>query len=350
MHDRGPEMRAPVTDGRDRVDEWSNTRLWARAGRGFEWIAAAEIGLRRGWRVDEVGHRSVFFAADRADDALGLRTVDDVYVHCGRIAGLDHTRASLQRLEAGVAELDLERQPGEGRVTASFLGRRNYNRFEIEEVVQLGAGHWRVHLWDEFADVGLRIADEPLHRRAWKVADRPGTLHPPAAAAVALLGAPAPGDRVLDPFCGAGTIMIEALLLEPGLRAQGADIDPAAVALARENLRRAGVTAEVREADATIAEVGTNRLLTNLPWGAASPARGSLAAFVDRIPIILDPAGRVAVLAAPETELAAALDRAGFAVRHQSRVRLSGRVADLVAAGAADEALESYERRFTRPL
>jgi predicted RNA methylase len=339
-----------VTDWRDRVDQRSSARLWARAGRGFEWIAAAEVGLRRGWRVEEVGHRSVFFSADRADDALGLRTVDDVYVHCGRIAGLDHTRASLQRLEAGVAELDLERRPGEGRVTASFLGRRNYNRFEIEAAVDLGAGHWRVHLWDEFADIGLRIAEEPLHRRAWKVADRPGTLHPPAAAAVALLGAPAPGDRVLDPFCGAGTILIEALLLEPGLRAQGADIDPDAVALARENLERASVTAAVREADATSAKARADRLLTNLPWGAASPARGSLAAFVDRIPTILDPAGRVALLAAPETEIAAALERAGLTVRHQSRVRLSGRVADLVAAGAGDEALDRYYARFGQAL
>jgi tRNA (guanine6-N2)-methyltransferase len=283
--------------------------------------------------------------------------------------------------------LELEREPGEGRVTASFLGRRNYNRFEIEEVVHMGAGHWRIHLWDEFADVGLRIADEPLHRRAWKVADRPGTLHPPAAAAVALLGAPAPGDRVLDPFCGAGTILIEASLLEPGIRAQGADIDPDAVALARANLKRAGISGEIRQADAMTVQAdvaegyltedgaaderkagiagdlredspstaaSTDRLLSNLPWGAASPPRGSLARglepFIDRLPATLRPAGRAVLLAAPEANIATALEQVGLPVRHQSRVRLSGRVADLVAAGAADEALESFHRRFARPL
>lgn len=353
-------------------------------GRGFEWLAAAEIGIVRGWQVHDVTHRSVFFAAPRAGDALGLRTVDDVYLHCGRLAGIDRTRASLSRIRTAIAELDLEAQLGDGprqpvahRVTASFLGRRNYNRFEIEDAVAgaleslatVAAGpelHWRVHVWDDVADLGVRVGSDPLHRRPWKSADRLGTLHPPAAAALALLGLLRPGARVLDPFCGAGTIVIEALSLEPGILACGADIDPEAVELAQANVRNAGVAARISQADAgriALNDGRFDRVLTNLPWGEAVPAQASLTGgmhpFVARLEGMLEAPGRVVLLAAPETGIATSLERVGMAIGHLSRVRLSGRVAELVAARSGptstderrrEAELDGYRQRYGQPL
>jgi DNA modification methylase len=45
-----------------------------------------------------------------------------------------------------------------------------------------------------------------------------------------------PGDLVVDPFCGSGTTLVEALLL--GRKAKGSDINPVALAVARAKTRR----------------------------------------------------------------------------------------------------------------
>ena len=68
----------------------------------------------------------------------------------------------------------------------------------------------RVHVVDSEATVAVRIAAAPLHRRAYRVASRPGALHPPLARALALLAGLRSGLSLVDPFCGTGTIPIEA--------------------------------------------------------------------------------------------------------------------------------------------
>src|SRR5205807_1261372 len=97
----------------------------------------------------------------------------------------------------------------------------------------------------------LRLGAAPLHRRAYKQNTGPGTLHPPLAAALAQLAAPAPGEHVLDPFCGDGTIAIEAALAFPDAHVDGSDIDADRLANAGRNADRAGVAVAWRRADAT---------------------------------------------------------------------------------------------------
>ncbi len=58
----------------------------------------------------------------------------------------------------------------------------------------------------------------------------PARLHPTTARAL-IAGFSKPGARILDPFCGSGTVLIEALL--QGRSAHGTDANPLAVALAR---------------------------------------------------------------------------------------------------------------------
>lgn len=58
----------------------------------------------------------------------------------------------------------------------------------------------------------------------------PARLHPLTARRL-IEGLSAPGDLVLDAFCGSGTVLVEACLL--GRRAAGVDINPIAIELAR---------------------------------------------------------------------------------------------------------------------
>jgi predicted RNA methylase len=74
-----------------------------------------------------------------------------------------------------------------------------------------------------------------------------------------------PGDTVLDPFCGTGTIPL--LAAWAGHRAYGSDISAACVARAGENLAHFGRAATLVCADARVAQQAADCIVSNLPYG-----------------------------------------------------------------------------------
>ena len=113
-----------------------------------------------------------------------------------------------------------------------------------------------------------------------------GNVHPakmwPHIAATAIARYSAPGDTVLDPMCGVGTSLIEAIQL--GRNAYGVDLEPEWVDLARANVDAAmrahpGSWGEVFQGDAAnlawFLESGQLRtpvdmVLTSPPYGAVT--------------------------------------------------------------------------------
>lgn len=156
--------------------------------------------------------------------------------------------------------------------------------------------------------VCLDTSGEGLHKRGYRPAHNAAPLKETMAAAMVRLSRYRGRDDFCDPFCGSGTIPIEAALIArniaPGLhrsfaaqswrmidpavwrdareaaRAKelhgeynivGSDIDPKAIAIARENADRAGVSDIVRfeVADAAVFDRKTERgvIVTNPPYG-----------------------------------------------------------------------------------
>ncbi|GAB3000011.1 methyltransferase domain-containing protein [Saccharothrix stipae] len=255
-------------------------RLVARTVRGVEGVVAAEVRRRGLGRVERIGHREVCFrCADPGPGVLALRTADDVFLVAAEVAGVGRAKAGLRRLAEAAGDvpvsslLGVRERCGGGvvgagvDVSASFLGRRNYSRYDVEDAVGVplasvsggvyrsrragrvpaaGGSSWRVTIVDDRALLALRVADRPLHRRGYRVASRPGSLHPPLAAA--MLAGVRPGSTVLDPFCGTGTIPIEAALVAwpvapviHNLHIVAGDRDRAALASALINADRAAM-------------------------------------------------------------------------------------------------------------
>jgi DNA modification methylase len=84
----------------------------------------------------------------------------------------------------------------------------------------------------------LGEGEQHLERYTHGIHSYPARMHPlTARRALVALGA-GPGKVVLDPFCGSGTVLVEAMLT--GATAIGIDANPLAVLLARARIYRAG--------------------------------------------------------------------------------------------------------------
>jgi 23S rRNA G2445 N2-methylase RlmL len=346
----------------------------ARVARGLEWVAADEIGALPTARQVTLGRREVRFIVPALDPAVGtLRTVDDVFVHAGALEGVGRDRRTPAVVGAAVSRLDLAgavesvravrglpHHPGLD-VVASLDGDRRFNRYDLEDAVGTAVspvlgGHYgsrregplppgdltlRVVVTGESAQVMVRIGLRPLHRRPWKHDTAPATLHPPAAAALVRLV----GSRtwVVDPFCGDGTIPIEAGLAHRAVRAVGSDLDGRRLANARSNAARAGLTLSWVKADAAWGpwRPGPDGAwVTNPPWNRAAARRGGVAATLAPAWAdgrrILGPTGALAAIVDAGIDLSADLGPAGWRPVLVQQARLAGRVCRLVVAVPVD--------------
>jgi len=181
--------------------------------------------------------------------------------------------------------------------------------YHIEQFPETGVKYQiRFSLQKDEAAICLDSSGEGLYKRGYRAVGVEAPLRETLAAALVILSRYRGRDPFCDPFCGSGTIPIEAALIAknraPGLRRSfdamdwaflpetiwrdardeaigkefhgqydiwGGDIDPQAVEIARDNARKAGVEDAVRFEAADMrrfrrtSEYG--QLVTNPPYG-----------------------------------------------------------------------------------
>jgi 23S rRNA G2445 N2-methylase RlmL len=146
---------------------------------------------------------------------------------------------------------------------------------------------WDVTVFEAVGSIRLelspRIADP---RFTYRKGDVPAASHPTIAAALIRAGGVKANDIVWDPFMGSGLELCERSVAGPYQLLIGTDRDPAAIAIARENLAAAGARDPILMAgDATsIALPGRPSLIvTNPPLGRRVERTTELAPMLDRL-------------------------------------------------------------------
>ena len=194
-------------------------------------------------------------------------------------------------------------------IVKAAVGDRLGQAYGLEHLPETGAEYAiRLFIMDDVAELCLDTSGPSLHKRGYRAMSVEAPLRETLAAGMVLLSRYRGRDPLRDPFCGSGTIPIEAALIAknraPGLnrgysaqhwswlpaplwqaeknRAKdgefdgeydifGSDIDDKAVTLARENARKAGVESFVHFdiADATrfSPPEPAGRVVTNPPYG-----------------------------------------------------------------------------------
>src|SRR4051794_5728099 len=234
---------------------------------------ALDGAIVRGTRsvADKNGMLLFDYSGD-ARDLMQLRTIEDLFVLVATLPDLPPTRDALGVLEqaanrAATVEpaLTLARQvrPGSGgrgklrfRVISRQVGATAYRRVDAQHAIERGIATRGDHRWQLADDnaiefwltllpnpvarsagpsthsigsaqarsrgasgqvgrklseviLALRLSDERMRHREYKLEHMPASLRPTAAAALAWLTQPDDDDVFLDPMCGAGTILIE---------------------------------------------------------------------------------------------------------------------------------------------
>jgi tRNA (guanine6-N2)-methyltransferase len=288
------------------------SRLFARTVHGLEHVAAQEL-RERGCTVLTVSPRLLVLRGPASLLDQPPRTVDDLFPLVIAAPDPGPTKPDLAGLSRLVARAPLRAVDAPLlSVSATTAGRRTYSSHDVADAVgavlaaRLGATYvsrrdgrrppagtvdWRVTVGPAGVHIGLRGARPPLHRRPWKVASVPGTLHPPVAAAMVRLAGVRAGDVVVDPCCGAGTVLVES-------PAPGVGSDIAGVGAARVNAGHrpdiAWLTADARSLPYPDGSV--DHVITNPPWDRQVAARGAVPEFLREWRRVLRPGGRLTCL------------------------------------------------------
>lgn len=357
--------------------------LMLRTVRGLEWVACDEIEAAGFAPEAAPTERTIFvpLGEHSAGAAAEWQTVDDAFFVLLRGDDFGRRRPDFQNAVAAwqhyewtsafaAAARKLERAPvRQFTVSASFQGKRNFSRFELEDalgsVIQKSSSlryvshrdappesalpALRLHLDGRSCSIGLRLRDLPLHRRAWKVCTAPGTLHPPVAAVISQFLRTDSPLRVADPFCGCGTILVE--LARRGARfhqLHGSDLSREAILCAARNAAAAGVELRLAVADAArvpLESRSVDALITNPPWGKQVEARdlaGLCEQFVEEADRLLTKRGCLIVLHDWESALRERIGARGFQVLHEQNLRTAGKVARLTIALRQDSEGSSH--------
>jgi 23S rRNA G2445 N2-methylase RlmL len=337
---------------------------------GLEALAAQEITESLGVEMKRTGPGLVIFRPPLVDRSLlELRTVEDVFLLAWgtdkltyRALDLDHIRRwtahdvnwqELLRLHHTV------RPKPKGKPTYHIVtqmrGEHGYRRADAQKALLRGLtgkfpSSWRpveedadIEVWltitGATAICGLRLSDKTMRHRTYKIEHLPASLRPVVAAAMVRLARIGHHDALLDPMCGAGTILAERLAVQPQATVLAGDIEPSAVRAAHANFGRhpSALLCHWDARQLPLRDHSISRLACNPPFGKQLGEATEIGRFyrelINEWDRVLAPGGRAVILVSDEDALNRATKSRHWRRLERFRLRVLGQPAVLTAWG-----------------
>lgn len=346
---------------------------------GLEEIAGEEINDFGGEVKRTTPGIVVFRVPEITRSLLRLKTTEDVFVLAWGTDQLTYRAEDLDKIKRWTErEADWQkllqihhsiRPKPRGkptyRLVVQMQGTHGYRRIDARKQLARGLtgklpASWRhaeenasIEIWlsiDQATAVcGIRLSDRTMRHRTYKVEHQKASLRPTVAAAMVRLAEIRPGLTILDPMCGAGTILGEVWNALPRRRERdqdddtpplatvlGGDLDPANVRAAQANLRPQGpVTLTPWDArELPLENDSVDRILSNPPFGkqlsTPEEIRPLYKAAVREMNRVLRPGGRAVLLVSEVSALRDAVDKVPWKQQRIVQVRVLGQRASMV--------------------
>ena len=346
--------------------------LYATTAPGMEPVAADEINRELGGVVKKVERGLVVFKLDEVTPkVLDLRTTEDVFLLCWGSDGLSYKADDLSNFRKWTANRPdwpnlfrihhAVRPITRGKPTFHLVcqreGEHGFRRIDALDALADGlrgkipAG-WTpqdenawLEIWltikGHTAVCGLRLTDRTMRHRTYKTDHVLASLRPTVAGGMVRLAGIGPGMTVIDPMCGAGTILAEVIEVAKRrskagrVEVVGGDIDPNAMFVTGQNLDHVGpaVLARWDTRRLPLESASVDRIVCNPPFGKqlanldlVPPLYAAAAAEWDRV---LRPGGRGVFLVMEQDDLEKPLHANGWKPTRKLKVRVQGQVAIL---------------------
>lgn len=300
-------------------------------------------------RPGNVGGRILIrLPEDQLEKALKLRSVEHAIrllkvfrVEAGR-EGLDTIYREVYRTPIPLREAF--------RITCERVGSHAYTSMDVQRVAGqavVDRYHAKVDLENpetivrvdvayNLCFVGVQLTRTPLHVRYRRVFQHPSALNPVIAYGMLRMAGLREGERLLDAFCGGGTILIEAAQAWRSVDPLGIDINPKSVEGAWKNAEAAGVLGKVkfmvgdsRRLEAFLPEGWKpDRVVSNLPFGIRSGRVKALPKlyleFLASLHPLLPAHAHVCLLTARKEILESSAEKAGFTLMEARKILYGG--------------------------
>ena len=189
---------------------------------------------------------------------------------------------------------------------------------------------WLLIRREDLVLFGLRISKHTAYKKTL----RPGELRPQLAYLLCLLSEPKKRDKVLDPFCGYGAIVLERAKYFPYSQIYAGDKD---TKLIQELIRKSkGLEKmEIKKWDAldlkSIPDNSINKIITDPPWGIYEQV-GNLTKFyqqmLNEFGRVLIKSGEIIILSSAKSEFESVLKlNSHFNLLNQYHILVSGKKA-----------------------
>ena len=329
--------------------------FWFRTPVGLETVALDEIKEKTEVLDYEIKHRSVFvMIKDDNFNPANLRTVDDAYRLLGIYNGIDNKKESLTSFFQYFKDTILQMIPttdGSLRVTTSFLGKRNFNRFFVENNINdilenntiatilsnedgnsyvEGEQRIRLHLDDDSLYIGLALSDTPLHRRDWRTEKYNGQLDGVTAADMVRIIGDVGEKTIIDPFCGSGTLVIESALVNKNNIHIGFDLNSDAIEISGKNALNSkvkNVSFIKRDSFSEYDTYADNIIISNPPWDNKHLMEDDL--FVDNFLKIIKISSKSVVIV-PDEILNKIKEEDGINIEKEYQTRVRGFIVSIL--------------------